>query len=175
MPSISGAFLRDMFPILIWPRFPSSGTQDLAESASSTASSFIQRILLSTYKGSEYLQFSAAVCQKYNWLQVKTFKAGLDRYLTLVPDEPLIPGYTRYRGSSSNSLLNRPQDLFYNIVFFFFPLSSGHPWSTGILFGTKNILILMLKIVALQCTAQMYVAQTYFAPKNGSHLKTSSL
>ena len=26
-------------------------------------------LLFSTYKGSEYLQFSAAVCQKYYWLQ----------------------------------------------------------------------------------------------------------
>ena len=39
---------------------------------------------------------------------VETFKAGLDKHLKLVPDEPLIPRYTRYRGSSSNSLLDRP-------------------------------------------------------------------
>ena len=40
---------------------------------------------------------------------VETFKIQLDRYLANVMDEPLIPGYTRYRSANSNSLLDRPR------------------------------------------------------------------
>ena len=35
---------------------------------------------------------------------IETFKGELDRYLSTVPDEPLIRGYEKYRRSESNSL-----------------------------------------------------------------------
>ena len=38
--------------------------------------------------------------------EVDVFKGELDRYLSTVPDEPLIRGYERYRRAESNSLLN---------------------------------------------------------------------
>ena len=34
------------------------------------------------------------------------FKAALDRYLSSIPDEPLIPGYTVFRRCASNSLVD---------------------------------------------------------------------
>ena len=34
------------------------------------------------------------------------FKSKLDKFLTLVPDEPLIPGYTKYRSVDSNSIID---------------------------------------------------------------------
>ena len=37
--------------------------------------------------------------------KVETFKRMLDNYLTTVPDEPLIPGYEKFRRTESNSLL----------------------------------------------------------------------
>ena len=37
---------------------------------------------------------------------ISLFKAHLDRYLTQVPDQPLIPGYTAYRQCDSNSLID---------------------------------------------------------------------
>ena len=38
--------------------------------------------------------------------KVETFKAALNKYLRLVPDEPQIPGYTAQRRAESNSLLD---------------------------------------------------------------------
>ena len=59
----------DMTPVSFqW--HPRRGKECLVPRVSGTASSSIQSsLLLSTYKGSKYLQFSAAVCQKYYWLQ----------------------------------------------------------------------------------------------------------
>ena len=61
----------------------------------------------------ERVRVSSILCRRsvrnITVCNVGTFKAGLDVYLTLVPDESLIPGYTRYRGNSSNLLLDRPQ------------------------------------------------------------------
>ena len=37
---------------------------------------------------------------------VDVFKRNLDNFLRLVPDEPLVPGYTAMRSSDSNSLLD---------------------------------------------------------------------
>ena len=34
------------------------------------------------------------------------FKKALDRFLSTIPYEPLIPGYTAYRRAKSNSLLD---------------------------------------------------------------------
>ena len=36
----------------------------------------------------------------------EVFKAALDRYLSSIPDEPLIPGYTAFRRCASNSLVD---------------------------------------------------------------------
>ena len=59
----------DMTPVSFqWHR--RRGRECLVPRVLGTASSSIQSSpLFSTYKGSEYLQFSAAVCQKYYWLQ----------------------------------------------------------------------------------------------------------
>ena len=59
----------DMTPVSFqW--HPRHGRECLIPRVSGTASSSIQSsLLISTYKGPEYLQFSAAVCQEYYWLQ----------------------------------------------------------------------------------------------------------
>ena len=83
---------------------PRRGRECLVPRVSGTASSSIQSSLLfSTCNSLPQSVRNITGCN------AETFKAGLDRYLTLFPDEPLIPGYTRYRGSSSNSLLDRPR------------------------------------------------------------------
>ena len=40
---------------------------------------------------------------------VDTFKQSLDKYLSTVPDEPQIRGYTAMRRAESNSLINMAQ------------------------------------------------------------------
>ncbi len=37
---------------------------------------------------------------------IDMFKRNLDKFLRLVPDEPLVPGYTAMRKTDSNSLLD---------------------------------------------------------------------
>ena len=37
---------------------------------------------------------------------INAFKARLDKFLSKVPDQPLIPGYTAYRQCDTNSLLD---------------------------------------------------------------------
>ena len=37
---------------------------------------------------------------------INVFKSNLDRLLRLVPDKPLVPGYTAMRSIESNSLLD---------------------------------------------------------------------
>ena len=114
LPSISGAFLRAMFPILIWPRFPSSGTQDVAESASSPECQAQPHHLFRVcycslpIKGPSIFNSLLRSVRNITGCNVETFKAGLDRYLTFVSDEPLITEYTHYRGTSSNSVRDRP-------------------------------------------------------------------
>ena len=34
------------------------------------------------------------------------FKSALDKYLSKIPDEPLIPGLTKYRRTDTNSLID---------------------------------------------------------------------
>ena len=40
-------------------------------------------------------------------VSVNTFKTHLDRYLSLIPDQPSIPGYVSHRASESNSLIHQ--------------------------------------------------------------------
>ena len=47
-----------------------------------------------------------AEIRNLNSCSVEVFKRALDRFLTNVPDEPLIPGYTAMRRADSNSLLD---------------------------------------------------------------------
>ena len=52
-------------------------------------------------------------------ITVEEFKRELDRYLTSIPDEPLIPGYTAMRRTDSNSLLDMipiSWDLLYTFI-----------------------------------------------------------
>ena len=49
-------------------------------------------------------------------VSVDVFKRNLDTFLRLVPDEPLIPGYTAMRKTDSNSLLDM-QSITSNIPF----------------------------------------------------------
>ena len=39
-------------------------------------------------------------------MTVEKFKLQLDKFLSTLPDEPLIPGYTQYRRVNSNSILD---------------------------------------------------------------------
>ena len=39
-------------------------------------------------------------------IKVDVFKRALDTYLKNIPDEPLLPGYTKYRRASSNSIIH---------------------------------------------------------------------
>ncbi len=47
---------------------------------------------------------------------IDVFKRNLDNFLRLVPDEPLVPGYTAMRKTDSNSLLDL-QGIIRNITF----------------------------------------------------------
>ena len=100
----------DMTPVSFqW--HPRRGKECLIPRVSGTASSSIQRVRYCSLpiKGPSIFSSLPRSVRNITGCNVETFKAGLDRYLTLVPDEPLIPGYTRYRGSSSNSLVDRPR------------------------------------------------------------------
>ena len=99
----------DMTPVSFqW--HPRHGRECLVPRVSGTASSSIQSSLLfSAYEGFKYLNSLLWSVKNITGCNVETFKAGLDKYLKWVPDEPLILGYTRYRGSSSNLLLDRPR------------------------------------------------------------------
>ena len=83
----------------------------LISRVSGTVSSSIQRVHYCSLpiKGPSIFNSLPRSVRNITGCNVETFKTGLDRYPTLVPDEPLIPGYTRYRGSNSNLFLDRPQ------------------------------------------------------------------
>ena len=92
----------DMTPVSFqW--HPRHGREYLIPRVSGTASSSIQRVRYCSLP----IKVLPRSVRNITGCNVETFKARLDRYLTLVPDKPLIPGYTHYRGRSSNSLLER--------------------------------------------------------------------
>ena len=39
-------------------------------------------------------------------VSIDTFKNNLDKFLKSIPDEPLIPGYTKYRSVDANSIID---------------------------------------------------------------------
>ena len=95
----------DMAPVSFqW--HPRCGRECLVPRVSGTASSSIQRVRYCSLpiKGPSICSSLPRSVRNITGCNMKTFKAGLDKYLALVPDGPLIPGYTRYRGSSSNLL-----------------------------------------------------------------------
>ena len=100
----------DMTPVS-FQRHPRHGRECLVPRVSGTASSSIQRVhyCFLPIKGPNIFNSLPRSVRNITGCNVETFKTGLDKYLTLVPDEPLIPGYTRYRGKSSNSLLDIPR------------------------------------------------------------------
>ena len=51
---------------------------------------------------------------------LELFKSELDRFLELLPDEPLVPGYTSRRNHTTNSLLEVTQ------------FQTAHPYIEGI-------------------------------------------
>ena len=115
VPSKSGTFLRATFPILIRPLVSFQwhrrrGRECLVPRVSVTASSSIQRVRYCSLpvKGPSIFNYLPRSVRNITGCNVETFKAELDRYLSSVPDEPLILGYICYRGNSSNSLLDRP-------------------------------------------------------------------
>ena len=57
-------------------------------------------------KGPQLFNILPADIRNLNSCSVEVFKRALDRFLTNVPDEPLIPGYTAMRRADSNSLLD---------------------------------------------------------------------
>ena len=100
----------DMTPLSFqWP--PRRGRECLVPTVSGTASSFFQRVHYCSLpiKGPSIFSSLPRSVRNIIGCNVETFKAGLDRYLTLVPYESLIPGYTHYSASSSSSLLDRPR------------------------------------------------------------------
>ena len=99
----------DMTPVSFqW--HPRRGREGLVPRVSGTALSSILRVRYCSLpiKGPSIFGSLPRPIRNVTGCNVETFKAGLDRYLMLVPDEPLIPGYTCYRGSTPNSLLDRP-------------------------------------------------------------------
>ena len=90
---------------------PRRGRECLVPRILSSAPSSIQRVRYDSLpiKGSRIFNSLPQYIRNITDVDVNTFKARLDGYLALVPDEPLIPGYTRYRGSISNSLLDMRQ------------------------------------------------------------------
>ena len=92
---------------------PRRGRECLVPRVLGSAPSSVQRIRYNSLpiKGPRIFNSLPQSVRNITDCDVDTFKTQLDRYLALVPDEPLIPGYTRYRSSHSNSLLDRPQML----------------------------------------------------------------
>ena len=90
---------------------PRCGRECLIHRVSGTTSSSIQRVHYCSLpiKGPSSFSSLLRSFRNITGCNLETFKTGLDKYLSLVSDEPLIPVYTRYRGSSSNSLLARPR------------------------------------------------------------------
>lgn len=78
-----------------------------------SAPSSIQRVRYNSLsiKGPKIFNSLPMSIRNITGCEVETFKTQLDKYLAKVPDEPLIPGYTRYRSANSNSLLDRPRVL----------------------------------------------------------------
>ena len=90
------------------------GRECLVPRVSRMAPSSIQKVRYSSLpiKGPRIFNSLPQSVRNITGCNVETFKARLDKYLALVPDEPLIPGYTRYRSSNSNSLLHKPREPF---------------------------------------------------------------
>ena len=72
------------------------------------ASSEIKKIRYAclSVKGPRLFNILPAELRNLKDCSIETFKRALDRFLTSVPDEPLIPGYTAMRRADSNSLLD---------------------------------------------------------------------
>ena len=72
------------------------------------ASSDIKKIRYASLsvRGPQLFNAIPAEIRNLNNCSVDIFKRALDRFLTIVPDEPLIPGYTAMRRADSNSLLH---------------------------------------------------------------------
>ena len=57
-------------------------------------------------RGPQLFNILPAELRNLNNCSVEIFKRALDRFLTNIPDEPLIPGYTAMRRADSNSLVD---------------------------------------------------------------------
>ena len=90
---------------------PRRGRECLVPRVLGSAPSSVQRVCYDSLpiRGPRIFNSLPQSIRNITNVDVNTFKARLDGYLALVPDEPLIPGYTRYRGSNSNSLLDMHQ------------------------------------------------------------------
>ena len=75
---------------------------------STQASADIKKIRYSSLsvKGSQLFNIIPPEIRNINSCPVEVFKRALDKFLSVVPDEPLIPGYTAMRRTNSNSLLD---------------------------------------------------------------------
>ena len=72
------------------------------------ASSDVKKIRYASLsvRGPQLFNALPAEIRNLNNCSVEIFKRALDRFLTNVPDEPLIPGYTAMRRAESNSLVD---------------------------------------------------------------------
>ena len=75
---------------------------------SNTAHLAIQKVRLSSLAVRGPRLFNALPWHIRNLTRcdVNSFKDKLDKFLSTVPDEPLVPGYTQYRRCDSNSLID---------------------------------------------------------------------
>ena len=84
------------------------GRKCSSPSVKNTAASAIKKIRYASLsvKGPQLFNSLPAEIRNLNNCSVETFKRALDRFLSNVPDEPLIPGYTAMRRADSNSLVD---------------------------------------------------------------------
>ena len=95
----------DCTPVVSY-RNPRRGRLCKIPSVSSSAPSSIQNIRFSSFpvKGPRLFNALPQDLRDMSKCTTDKFKGKLDKFLSKIPDEPLIPGLTKYRRTDSNSL-----------------------------------------------------------------------
>ena len=97
----------DCTPVISY-RNPRRGRLCKIPSISSAAPSSIQNIRFSAFpvKGPRLFNMLPQGLRNMTGCTTDKFKGELDKYLSKIPDEPLIPGLTKYRRIETNSLID---------------------------------------------------------------------
>ena len=97
----------DSTPVIIYWN-PRRGRLCKVPSISHAATSAIQNIRFSSFpvKGPRLFNMLPQELRNMTGCTMDKFKSALDKYLSKIPDEPLIPGLTKYRRTDTNSLID---------------------------------------------------------------------